>query len=137
MNIFTGRPWWMNGLLVFCAYMTFIYMPFDMFYKPVEEDQEVWFGLMLTGWAAKLTEPLHWLIYGYGTYGFIKMKNWMWPWASVYMAQVCFGMLVWSVTDERGRWQMGLISFALLSPLAVALWRSKARFIPERLSNEN
>ena len=47
------RPLWMNGLLAFCAYMTFIYMPFDIFIKPVAEDQEVWFGFMLTGWWAK------------------------------------------------------------------------------------
>jgi len=127
-KLFQGRPWWMNGLMLFCIYMTFIYMPFDMFYKPVSEDQEVWFGLMLTGWAAKLTEPIHWLIYGFGTYGFLKMKHWMWPWASVYMGQVCFGMLVWSVTDDRGRWEMGLVSFALLAPLVVGLWMNKERF---------
>ena len=38
------RPWWMNLIWLFCLYMTFIYMPFDMFYKPVAEDAEVWFG---------------------------------------------------------------------------------------------
>ena len=127
-EFFQKRSWWMNGLLLFCIYMTFIYMPFDMFYKPVSEDQEVWFGFMLTGWAAKLTEPIHWMIYGAGTYGFIKMKNWMWPWAAVYMAQVCIGMLVWSVTDDRGRWETGLVAFVLLSPLAIGLWRSKEKF---------
>jgi hypothetical protein len=83
---------------------------------------------MLTGWAEKLTEPIHWLIYGAGTWGFIKMKRWMWPWAAVYMAQVCFGMLIWSVTDDRGRWQMGLVSFVILAPFAIALWRSKEKF---------
>ena len=38
----------MNLVMVFCAYMTFLYMPFDMLLKPVAEDQEVWFGYMLT-----------------------------------------------------------------------------------------
>ena len=52
----------MTGLMVFCAYMTFIYMPFDLFYKPVAEDAEVWLGITLYGWAAKSTEPLHWAI---------------------------------------------------------------------------
>ena len=57
------RPWWMNALFGFCLYMTFIYMPFDFFWKSVESDDEVWFGVRLHGWYAKLTEPLHWLIY--------------------------------------------------------------------------
>ena len=43
------RPWWMNLIMMFCAYMAFIYMPWDLFVKPVAEDQEVWFGIMLTG----------------------------------------------------------------------------------------
>jgi len=47
------RPWWMQLLLGFCLFMTLVYMPFDLFLKPVAEDQEVWFGFMLTGWAAK------------------------------------------------------------------------------------
>ena len=30
-------------MFYFCCYMTFIYMPFDMFIKPVAEDKEmVW-----------------------------------------------------------------------------------------------
>ena len=64
----------MNGVYLFCAYMTFVYMPFDIFIKPVAEDQEVWFGFMLTGWWAKATAPLHWLIYGFGFYGFLKKR---------------------------------------------------------------
>ena len=43
------RPWWMNVLWAFCLYMTFIYMPFDLFFKPVAVDEEVWFGFVLTG----------------------------------------------------------------------------------------
>ena len=53
------RPWWMNLIFYFCLYMTFIYMPFDIFYKPVAEDEEIWFGFTLTGWWAKATAPLH------------------------------------------------------------------------------
>ena len=26
-DIFRGRPWWMNAVMVFSAWMTFIYMP--------------------------------------------------------------------------------------------------------------
>ena len=35
------RPWWMNLIMAFCAYMTFIYVPWDLFIKPVAVDQEV------------------------------------------------------------------------------------------------
>ena len=39
--IFVGRSLWMNALMLFCVYMTFIYMPFDIFFKPVDKDEEV------------------------------------------------------------------------------------------------
>ena len=39
------RPWWMTLMYVFCLYMTFVYMPFDIFLKPVANDEEVWFGV--------------------------------------------------------------------------------------------
>lgn len=122
------RPWWMNLLLGFCAYMTFIYLPYDMFVKPVAEDGEVWFGVLLRGWAAKLTEPVHWAIYAAGAYGFWRMRTWMWPWAALYVGQIAVGMLVWNVIDARGRWVGGIIAAALFGLLAVALWRARSRF---------
>ena len=115
-------------LLAFCAYMTFIYMPFDMFWKPVGEDQEVWFGIMLEGWAAKATEPLHWAIYGAGFYGFLKMKPWMHPWAAVYVAQIAIGMLVWSIGDGRGNLAGGFISAAVFTLLGIAIFNAKDEF---------
>ncbi|MBT8146030.1 MAG: hypothetical protein KJN90_04210 [Gammaproteobacteria bacterium] len=128
-NNFSQRPWWMNALLLFCAYMTFIYVPWDLLSKPVSEAQEVWFGVLLTGWAAKATEPLHWLIYGAGTMGFWQMRSWMHPWASLYTAQVAVGMFVWSVLDERGQGALGgLLTAIPFVVLAVLLWRSRHRF---------
>lgn len=44
-----ARPVWMQPLMLFCIYMALIYMPWDIFVKPVAEDQEVWFGYMFTG----------------------------------------------------------------------------------------
>ena len=120
------RPWWMNCALCFCLFMTFVYMPFDMLLKPVAEDQEVWFGFLLEGWAAKVTEPLHWAIYGAGTYGFWKMKTWMWPWGAVYALQVAGSMLVWNVT--RGSIVAGTVSFAVFMIPTAALYRSRERF---------
>ena len=119
----------MNVLWGFCLYMTFIYLPYDLFVKPVAADEEVWFGFVLRGWAAKLTAPLHWLIYGAGAYGFWKMSRWMWPWAAVYTAQIAIAMLVWSLIDERGGgWLTGLVSAAVIAVPTLALWRAKARF---------
>ena len=80
-----GRPWWINLLWMFCLYMTFIYMPFDFFLKPTAEDREVWFGVALTGFWAKATEPFHWAIYALGAWGFWGMRPWMWPWAAVVL----------------------------------------------------
>ena len=123
------RPWWMNVLWGFCLYMTFIYVPFDLFFKPVAADEEVWLGFVLRGWAAKLTAPLHWLIYGAGAYGFWKMSRWMWPWAALYVVQIAIAMLVWSSIDERGQGLLwGLVSAAILAVPAIALWRAKGRF---------
>jgi hypothetical protein len=127
-DLASGRPHWMNAMFAICLYMSFVYMPFDLFWKPVAEDQEVWFGLMLTGWWAKATEPLHWAIYAAGSYGFWKMKRWMHPWAALYVAQIAIGMLVWSLRDERGSPVMGVIVFALFGALAVAVWRARPSF---------
>ena len=126
-SLFEGRPIWMNAMFVFCAYMTFIYMPFDMFIKPVAEDEEIWFGYMLTGWAAKATEPIHWAIYGAGFYGFLKMKSWMHPWAALYVFQVAIAMAVfpWLHRDA------GFAGIAVAVPfviLGVMLLRSKDSF---------
>ena len=122
------RAWWMNLIFYFCIYMTFIYMPFDLFFKPVAEDQEVWFGFTLTGWGAKITEPLHWLIYGFGAYGFWKMKTWMWPWASVYVAQIVIAMFIWNILNEVGNLGTATISALIFTVPMVALWRSRKQF---------
>ncbi len=120
------RSWWMNLIFCFCLFMTFIYMPFDMFLKPVAQDQEVWFGFLLEGWAAKLTEPFHWAIYGAGAYGFWKMRSWMWPWAAIYALQVAISMLVWSAL--RGTFLVGVISFSIFMIPTIALYRSRRSF---------
>lgn len=123
------RPWWMNLLFAFCLYMTFIYMPYDVLFKPVAQDEEVWFGIVLHGWAAKLTAPLHWAIYAAGAWGFWRMSAWMWPWAALYAAQVAIAMAVWNVIDPRGDGLlMAAVSGALFLVPTVALWRARARF---------
>ena len=123
------RPWWMSLIFYFCIYMTFLYMPFDLFWKPIAADHEIWFGFALTGWWAKATEPLHWLIYGAGAYGFWKMKSWMWPWAAVYTAQVVIAMFVWNIINVNGRrWLAGIVAAAVFAVPMVALLRARPRF---------
>ena len=122
-----SRPWWMNLTFYFCIYMTFVYLPFDFFLKPVEVDQEIWFGFTLTGWWAKATEPLHWIIYGLGAYGFWRMKTWMWPWSSVYVAQIVIAMFIWNILNDQGI-LLATISASILSIPMVALWRSREKF---------
>lgn len=129
VNAFRRRPLWMNALLVFCAWMAFVYVPWDLLVKPVEQDEEVWFGIVLHGWPAKGTEPLHWLVYVFGTYGFWHMKRWMHPWAALYVVQIAISMVVWAYLDPRshGAWT-GWIAGLLALGLAAALWRSRERF---------
>ena len=124
-----SRSWWMNLIFYFCLYMTFIYLPFDLFLKPVEGDEEIWFGFTLTGWWAKATEPLHWLIYGLGAYGFWRMKTWMWPWASVYAAQVVIAMFTWNILNDMGSLTSAFISAFIFSLPMIALWRSREDFV--------
>lgn len=119
------RPHWMNALMLFCAYMTFIYLPWDVLLKPLSEDQEVWFGVLFTGWAAKTGGLLHWYVYGAGLWGFWKMRSWMFPWAALYTAQIAVGMFVWSFLDDRGSGMTsGLLVAIPFLALAAALWRS-------------
>ena len=126
----SGRPGWMNALMIFSAYMAFVYVPWDFFVKPAAVDAEVWFGIVLHGAAAKLTEPLHWAIYAAGAYGFWKMSSWMWPWAAVYCAQVAIAMLLFPLLNRSDMGWTGVISGAVFAIPTVALWRARERFQP-------
>ena len=124
------RPWWMNALLGFCLYMSFLYVPWDLFVKPVARDQEVWFGILFHGVAAKLLAIPHWLVYAAGSVGFWRMKRWMWPWAAVYAGQVAIGMAVWPLLYVGGLRGMlaGAISGLVFGALTLALWRARELF---------
>jgi hypothetical protein len=119
----------MNALLAFCAWMTLAYVPWDLLWKPVAQDEEVWFGVLLRGWPAKVGACLHWLVYALGTYGFWRMKTWMHPWAALYVGQIAFSMLVWSYLDAQspGGWS-GWIAGLVFAGLAAVIWRRRALF---------
>lgn len=120
------RPWWMQLAFLFCLFMALAYLPYDFFFKPLASDVEVWFGFRLVGVWAKVTEPLHWFIYGAGAWGLWKMKRWMWPWAAIYCGQVTIGMGVWSLQGINLRTNASVT--LLFLALTVALWRARSRF---------
>ncbi|MDX1649583.1 MAG: SDR family oxidoreductase [Myxococcota bacterium] len=124
------RPWWMNLLMLFCAYMAFVYVPWDLFVKPVAVDEEVWFGVVFhDAWAKVLAVP-HWAVYAAGLAGFWSMRSWMWPWAAVYAGQVAFGMFLWPILYRGGLLGLlgGLVAGAVFLIPTVALWRARERF---------
>ena len=125
------RPWWMNGLMFFCAFMAFVYMPIDLFLKPLATDEEVWFGIRFYGWTAKLLALPHWAVYAAGLYGFWTLARWMHPWAALYTAQFAIGMLVWALCDPRAAGRglaFGVPPFLAFGALAWLLWRSHTHF---------
>ena len=123
------RPAWVNALLAFTAFMAFVYTPWDLLMKPVAVDQEVWFGVLLTGWAAKATEPLHLALYAAFSWGLWKMRPWMRLWGTAWIVQIAIAMLVWNLTDERGSLLGGIVTGALFTWLARVYWRAGRVFV--------
>jgi hypothetical protein len=116
-----SRPWWATVLSVFCALTVVFLISRDLFVPHVRET-EVWLGFELRGWLARLTAPLHWMIFGIGAWGFWSLRPWVWPWASVYAFSIAVGHLIWNLTsDSGGGWAPGLWQLALFSAPAVAL----------------
>ena len=37
-DLFRDRPWWMNAVMVFCAYMACVYVPWYLFGQPLADD---------------------------------------------------------------------------------------------------
>jgi short-subunit dehydrogenase len=130
------RPWWMNGLMFVCFYYVFIYIPWDLFIKPVSIDREVFLGVMFSGRGAKLVELLHWVIYAFAAYGFWRMRPWMWPWASVYVAQMAFSSFAWGIVHRGGLsgWIGAFVAGVPCIVVAWALWQERDRFRPQRRS---
>ena len=119
-NNLTLRPGWMNLVLFFCFYMTFIYLPWDIFVKPITEDQEVWFGVLFYGWLAKVGGVFHWVVYGTFLYGMWNMKQWLVSGMILYLWQVGASMIIWNWVSEGQIGWFGFLSglvFILLSYL--------------------
>ena len=120
------RPWWVTATLVFCVFMTAIYVPWDLFVKPVADDQDVWFGVLFTGAAAKVGGSLHWIVYSVLAYGLWTLRPWVWTVAALYVAQIAFAMVVWGALYAEGPAQFsGLVTGPLFGALAYAFWRQR------------
>ena len=134
-DVFRERPWWMSATMVFCAFMAFIYVPWDLFLKPIAGDEEVWFGLLFHGFWAKVFAIPHWFVYAAAVYGFRRRRPWMAFWAPAYVAQVAFGMYLWTALEQGGFTGviLGLIPAAPFAGLAYALWNSRDYFATRRL----
>jgi short-subunit dehydrogenase len=126
------RPWWMNLMLLFCAWMALVYVPWDLFVKPVALDEEVWFGVRFHGWAAKLLAVPHWAVYAAGLVGFWGLHRWMHPWASVYAAQMTFAMVVWPLLYVQSEWRYvnAAAAGAVFGWISFVLWRARGWFQP-------
>jgi len=130
----SARPWWMNAMMLFSAYMAFVYVPWDLLMKPAALDEEVWFGIRFHGAWAKLLALPHWAIYAAGAYGFWKMRPWMWPWAPLYLVQVTIAMFVWPLLYAPGGFVSSLlfatVSAAAFAGITRALWNARDHFQP-------
>lgn len=134
-DVFRERPWWMSATMIFCAFMAFIYLPWDLFVKPMAEDQEVWFGVLFHGFWAKVLGIPHWFIYAAGVYGFRRRRPWMAFWAPAYVAQVAFGMYLWTAVQTGGFSGIfvGLFPALPFIGLTYAFWQARDYFAPSRL----
>lgn len=129
-DLFRDRPWWMNVVMVFCAYMAFVYVPWDLFWKPAAVDREVWFGITFSGGWAKLMAIPHWFVYGAAVYGFRRRRPWMAIAAPLYTAQVGFGMWLWPILHIGGLtgFFLGVIAAVPFALLTWAFWEARGHF---------
>ena len=123
------RPVWLNLVLLFCLYMTFVYSPFDVLFKPLATDEDVWLGFIFHGWQAKVGGVVHWLVYAGLAWGLWSMKPWTWLLGSLYATQVALAMFLWPLIQQGAAGLLGgIIAGVLFAVPAVAFWRSRQLF---------
>ena len=131
------RPWWLNLVLLFCLYMTFIYSPFDVLTKPLAADEDVWLGYMFLGWQAKVGGVVHWVVYAALAFGLWKMTPWCWWLGSLYATQVALAMFLWPILQKGSdSWPGAVIAGLLFALPAAAFWRSRHLFQTKTVPTE-
>lgn len=122
-----ARPWWMTACAAFCLLTVAFLVPRDLFFEETR-NVEVWLGLEVRGTAARLTAPLHWILFAAGAYGFWRRRPWILPCAAAYAFYVALSHLVWSEASPNGHgWPAGLLQAAALSVPGVLLLRARGR----------
>jgi hypothetical protein len=125
------HPRWVGAFFLFCAYMTFVYMPFDfllkLLWQDVSQAEEVWFGVMLHGKAAKLTEPLHWIVYAGLVWGMWHERSWAWPAAALYTGAAGRSACPPCWSSEPWRWPCGATDDAYPRPRTPDRFRRRLR----------
>lgn len=117
----------MTALAVFCLASVAFLVPRDLFLAHTR-DVEVWFGFELRGDAARLTAPLHWIVFLVGAWGFWFQRAWVLPCAAAYAFYVAFCHLVWNeVSPNGGGLLAGVAEGLAFSALGVLFWRARHR----------
>ena len=98
---------------------------------------EVWFGFEVHGVLALATAPAHYAIFAVGAHGFLRVRPWIWPWASAYAFYIAVSHLVWNLTSEQGGGlHDGLVQLALFSVPALALAFARPKVAPKTKHEE-
>ena len=114
----------MTALSLFCVASVVLMITRDLFY-PASRDVEVWFGFEVHGTAARLTAPLHWILFLAGAWGFWSQRPWILPAAAAYAFYIALSHLVWSEASPKGHgWMAGLAQALALSIPGVLLLRA-------------
>jgi hypothetical protein len=115
----------MTAFALFCA-ATVLFLVWRDLFAPEARDVEVWLGFEMHGRAARLSAPLHWLVFAIGAWGFWKAKPWIVWCAAVYAFYIALSHLIWSEASPNGNgWRVGLLQALLFSIPGVLLLRAR------------
>jgi hypothetical protein len=120
----TSRPWWMTTMAVGCMLTALVTLTGDLFIESAR-NTEVWFGVEVTGWAAMLSAPLHYIFFSVCAWGFWNQRPWIVHVAAGYAFYAGLSHFVWSEVSENGRgWQIGILQAVAISSVGVLLERA-------------
>ena len=117
----------MTALAIFCLAAVVFLVPRDLFVAHAR-DVEVWFGFELRGTPARLTAPVHWVIFLAGAWGFWFERPWIRPCAAAYAFYIAFCHLVWNEVSPNGSgWFAGVAEAVAFSVPGVLLLHAHRR----------
>jgi hypothetical protein len=115
----------MTAMAAGCLATVLVIVPRDLFFESTR-DVEVWLGFEITGLAAMLTAPLHWIFFAVCSWAFWTQQRWIVPVAAGYAFYAALAHIVWSEASPNGRgWPIGLLQAAVISSVGVLLLRTR------------